>query len=250
METRDARALVMALGGIPAGPALDACVAERLAALEPHEAARVVDALARRDGVGDDERARKVIDAAARALAWGEPTLPIERRRAIRVAASSLALQAATALFSEAAPLRTKDDDAGPRRDAELGGLTLGHRKQLARTERAPDRVRRLALDDDPRVIAELLLNPRVTEPLVVAIAARRPVPVEVLRQVIRSPRWGVRRLVRRALALNPYSPPSLVNPLLAQLDATDLREVAASTVLHPAVRDAARSLAHGRLRP
>lgn len=243
--------LVDALGAIEPGEALDLAAADRLAALSPADAAELLAALAaRRPGTPAE---RKVLAALCRALVWGAPRIDDERRRAIRTQAHARGLGAASALLTEAAPERQRDTDPGESRrgDPEATAQTLGHRTQLARA--APlDRLSRLATDEDPRVIRNLLLNPRLTEPLVIRIASRRPVAAEVLTEVARSPRWGVRPLVRRALALNPYAPPPVVSTLLPQLGGPDLREIAQSPVLHPAVRGAARALlaARGEAQP
>jgi hypothetical protein len=246
-----ARALVDALGAIEPGDALDQLAAQRLAALPPGDAAELLAALAaRRPGTPAE---RKVLGALCRALVWGAPRIDDERRRAIRAQAHARGLGAASALLTEAAPERQRDSDGSESRrgDPEATAQTLGHRTQYARA--APlERLPRIAADDDPRVIRNLLLNPRLTEPLVVRIASRRPTSAEVLTEVARSGRWGVRPQVRRALALNPYAPPTVVSTLLPQLGAPDLREIAASPVLHPAVRSAARALlaARGEAQP
>jgi hypothetical protein len=86
-----------------------------------------------------------------------------------------------------------------------------------------------------------------VPEQLVVRIAARRPSPGEVLAEVARSRRWNARRTVRRALALNPCTPPTVVSPMLPLLVDGDLREVAQSEILHVAVRRAARAILDAR---
>ncbi len=207
----EARALVDALAGLPAGPPLDGEAARRLAAMDPAEAVRALGALV---AAPWGERERKALLALARALAVGE--LPEERREALRASALAEGVGAVAALLTRATAERLLDDEQR-RADAGLGGLTLGHRKQLAR-RCDPGRMERLALDAEPSVIRNLLLNPRATEALAVRVAARRPAPAAVLEEVARSARFGVRPSVRRALALNPWSPPAVVNPLLATL--------------------------------
>lgn len=233
-----------AMAGIEPGAALDGLAARRLAELTPEVAARVLSILVGRSG--EAMHARKIVNACCRALLWGQPALSDERRVEIRAAAHSLGLGAVVALFTGASAALAADPDAR-RIDPELGALTLGHRKQFARTETDPDRIARFAADGDAAVMRNLLVNPRVTEALVVSIAARRPTTAAVLEEIARSQRWSSRRSVRRALALNPYSPPTLVNPLLPQLTAVDLHEVATSMVLHPAVRSAAKALLGAR---
>ena len=242
--TDELQLLVESLAGIERGPALDGLAARWLSERTPEEAARSLDRLVGRPGL--DQRQRKTLEALARAVLFGPPPLTDERRRAIRAAAFALGFGAVAALFTEASPALVRDEDAR-RLDPLMGSLSLGHRKQLARLERSPDRLVRLGNDDDPTVIRNLLDNPRLTEALVVRIAARRPIAEAVLVEVGRSRRWSVRATVRRALALNPDSPPALVNLLLPHLVGEDLSAVAETESLHPAVRAAARALLFAR---
>ena len=233
--------LVAVIVGVEHGPASDGLAARWLAERAPDQVARAFADLLDR---APNPAVRKTLDAFTRALLWGEPGLGDERRRAIRSAAHALGLGAVAALFTEASPALTREgEDQTPHAEAGSSVLTLGHRKQQARLCTDPDRLSRLATDDDPSVIRNLLLNPRLTEARVVRIAARRPATDRVFWEIARSARWGARINVRRALALNPYAPPTLINPLLAQFAAPDLREIAASESLHPAVRDAALAL-------
>ena len=95
--------------------------------------------------------------------------------------------------------------------DRGMRARTLGERKQLARgVDR--DQLARLATDLDPAVVRALLQNPRCTEREVLIAAARRPARAAVLEEIFRSARWAQNRRVRRALALNPYSPPALAS--------------------------------------
>ncbi len=166
------------------------------------------------------------------------------RERLLRAAeaAADLAVQA---LVTLAAPRRSFDRDREQWVDKEMQARTLGHRRQLARG-RDRDLLSRLASDQDPRVVRQLLINPRCTEREVLIAASRRPVRREVLEEVFGSRRWAANRRVRRALALNPYCPPSLAAAALALLIAPDLREIAADLGVAPEVRvQARRLLAH-----
>src|SRR2546426_916634 len=75
----------------------------------------------------------------------------------------------------------------------------------------------------------------------------RRPQRQEVLEEIFLSRRWSSNRRVRRALALNPYSPPALASAALALLTAPDLREVAADLTISSDVRVHARRLLAAR---
>jgi hypothetical protein len=101
--------------------------------------------------------------------------------------------------------------------------LTLGERKSLARK---PDRrmFDRVLRDPHPDVISLLLQNPRLTEPDVVRLCTRRPGVAEVLARVFASPRWSLRPAVRRALAMNPTAPQSVIAAVLPLLSADELR--------------------------
>ena len=73
--------------------------------------------------------------------------------------------------------------------------------------------------------------------------ASRRPVRTAVLQEVFRSRRWVTNRRVRKALAQNPYTPPSLAISALAILTAPDLREIASDGTVSSEVRVQARLL-------
>jgi hypothetical protein len=96
-------------------------------------------------------------------------------------------------------------------------------------------------------VIHNLLLNPRITEDLVVRVAARRPARAETLREIWASRRWSVRRRVRLALAQNPYIEPEIAVRILPLLSVPDLKAIAENSTLHGAVRDAAKAFIRTR---
>lgn len=104
--------------------------------------------------------------------------------------------------------------------------LTLGERKSLARK---PDRklMDRVLRDPHPDVIELLLMNPRLTEPDVVRLCARRPNAPEILTRVFRSPRWVVQPRVRTALAMNPSTPPAIAEAVVPMLTPADLLALA-----------------------
>jgi hypothetical protein len=125
--------------------------------------------------------------------------------------------------------------------------LTLGERKSLARR---PDRgnVDRLLRDPHPDVIRQLLANPRLTEDDLLPLAARRPCRPDVLTEIARSPRWSHRPRIRIALVLNPDTPLDVAGPIVALLVRQELRLVATSPTVAPAVR--ALCLEHLERRP
>lgn len=125
--------------------------------------------------------------------------------------------------------------------------LTLGERKALARR---PDRdtVDRLARDPHPDVIRALLASPRMTEDVVVRLAAKRPCRPDVLIEIARSTRWAHRARVRMALVLNPDTPVEMSVAIAGLLMRQELKLVAETTQISPAVR--AVCLEHLERRP
>lgn len=118
---------------------------------------------------------------------------------------------------------------------------TVGERRALAKGQ---DRniLERLLYDQNPLVIRDLLLNPRLTERDVIKLAARRPNFPEVLEEIFNSSRWIVRYGVKVALARNPYTPPKIAIRLISFLMGSDLAEMMEDDTLHPEVREAARA--------
>lgn len=119
--------------------------------------------------------------------------------------------------------------------------LTLGERKALARK---PSRKMfdKLMADPAPSVIHNLLTNPLTTEDDVVRMAVRRPISPAVVQQIVRHPRWNVRRRVRLALVLNPYTPAEIGVPLVSLLIRSELRMTLEGPETNPEIREAARA--------
>src|SRR5690606_26608258 len=113
-----------------------------------------------------------------------------------------------------------------------------------------PDRemTERLLRDPHPDVIRQLLANPRLTEEDVLSLASRRPCRPDVLTQIARTPRWTHRPRIRMALVLNPDTPLDVTAPLVGLLVRQELRLVATSTTVAPALR--ALCLEHLERRP
>lgn len=117
--------------------------------------------------------------------------------------------------------------------------LSLGERRALARR---PNRqsLEKLMIDPDPRVIRNLLRNPRLTEDDVVRLAARRPCTSAVLAEVYASRRWISRPRIQLALVLNPYNRSDISRRLLEVLPLGGLKEAATERTIDPLVRHAA----------
>lgn len=120
---------------------------------------------------------------------------------------------------------------------------TLGERTALARTTRDRDLLDRLIRDRNPKVIQNLLLNPRLVERDVIRVAALRPTSPDVLHELLRSAKWSPRYAVKKALVLNPYLPVGEALTLLPLLTSPDLEEVATTHDVSDAVRDSAREV-------
>lgn len=146
-------------------------------------------------------------------------------------------------LFAEGEPMREYHVDAAARADARLFTLPLGVLKSRARLTKNPDELSRLAVASNPAVVREVLRNPRLTEDLVVRIAARRPARPEPLVEIWRATRWSVRPAVRRALAFNPYLPPDVGAKIIPTLPRPDLELVRDNTTLHASLRELASTL-------
>jgi hypothetical protein len=236
-----ARDLARRLAALEEGALRTRAAARALGAVEPAAAAELLAAAMALAGDGDPALASAL--GAALLAPW--PELPYEQLRGIYLSAAEGGHDAVRHLLLEAPPRRAWE----PPRDADgrLASLTLGHKKALARGDRDPDLLARLAAEGEPSVVRELLRNPRLTEAQVVRIAARRPARPESLRCVYEERRWRTRPAVARALACNPYAEPALVAKLLPALGARDLAALAADGNLHALVRGLAARLAERR---
>jgi len=236
----DAAALARSLAALPAGDLRARKAAAVLCELEPAQAVVVLaELLERADRRSDPEAA--AVEGLLRAV---RELLPEQRVELLfRAAGDELEVQA---LFARTRAARSFDHDREEWIDREMRARTLGERRALARTHDR-DLLARLAADQDPTVLRHVLQNPRCTEREVLVAASRRPQKAEALDEIFLSPRWSSNRRVRRALALNPYSPPALASAALALLTAPDLREVAGDPTVSTDVRVQARRLLGNR---
>lgn len=129
-----------------------------------------------------------------------------------------------------------------------LPQLTLGERRSLARL--APGLVRSALLRDrDPRCIAALLDNPKMTETEVVRLLATNE-SSECLSLALRHPRWGASAAVRHAALRSRRVSRATVLGLLATLSEPELARLAQSTDVPSELRRTAAALvAHRKLR-
>lgn len=121
-----------------------------------------------------------------------------------------------------------------------LPRLAIGERIAVARRAGAQV-LARLRHDPDPRVVSALLVNPRLTEGLVLPLASNASALPQVLDALAKNDRWAHRYAVRRAMALNPQTPFAAQRRILAGLRVADLEQVARSPALSSIVRRWAR---------
>lgn len=135
------------------------------------------------------------------------------------------------------------EDDFNPALGREL---TVGERRSLARQPHR-NRLNQLLLDPHPLVVRQLLINPRLTENDVVALAAQRPARATTLRTLAEFPNWVVRTRVRMTLVSNPLTPSCIAIPLTALATRPELTEIADSPNLHIVLRVVAQELLERR---
>lgn len=237
----DARDVVRRLHALAGGPDVVRKAAARLLArLSPTDATDLLQQLISlaREGW---EPATCVLPAFTRALDMEAQSIPYAS--ALRRVAALQDLDDVELLFPEGRAKREYELDAAKRADAKLFTLPLGHLKQIARLTRNPDELSKLAVATDPSVIRNVLINPRLTEALVVRIAARRPARPEPLIEIWRSPRWSVRPAVRKALVFNPYFPPEVGAKIVPLLSGAELRALKEDRSVHAAIREQAHVL-------
>ncbi|MCC6997815.1 MAG: hypothetical protein IT370_24575 [Deltaproteobacteria bacterium] len=212
-----------------------------LLALAPAEAALALDAVC---GLAEqtDPRARDVLAAATLVLAD-----PAHEHLAdmLRELATLRALLPLGRLLRRA-PSHTVAETltTGERRAATAAGrsLTLGERKSLARRP-TRETMDKLLADPHPAVVRNLLANPRLTEPDVVRMAARRPAFPEVISEIARHPVWSQKSRVRLAIVQNPGSPPELAVAMVGLLIRPELELLARAGDVPTLVRAAALEL-------
>jgi hypothetical protein len=244
MPSREqAKAIAIHLNGLSGGPVVTRKAAARqLAQLDPTDANELLQELISlaRDG---HEPTRCVLYAVVAALDQEQESIPYASE--LKRLAHLQELRQVAALFASGAQ-QEMDARAAAKADSLVLTNSLGFMKSRARMTRNPDELARLSTVANPQVMRNVLLNPRLTEELVVRIAARRPARPEPLMEVWRS-KWSTRGAVRRALAFNPYLPLEIGSKLLPLLNDRDLEELSRVAELHPALRDQAQVLLLGK---
>lgn len=246
-----AAALVRRMKAIREPSMRSARMAELLEA-DPEDAVSALGDLIRRSG-RSDPGVTAALDALGSALTSG--LLRYRQRAALYAAARGRGeVVVARLLLDVSLPdrevARLKDTLGAARPLVPRGKpLSLGERKSLARGGRS-ETLLALLRDPHPQVVEILLGNPHLVESDVIAVAARRPTLPRCQELVYGSDRWRSRYRVRRALALNPYTPAALSMLLISTLSDADLGAVARDVNLAQPIRQQARGVNELRREP
>lgn len=131
---------------------------------------------------------------------------------------------------------------ASPNLVTQLRTMTLGERLKLALKGNRDART--LLLRDANRLVQRfVLLNPRMTDEEVIALAKNRSIEREILEGVCRRKDWVSNYQVRLALATNPKTPLALAVRFVPTLLPRDLRVLAKSKNVPSAVNGMAKRL-------
>ncbi len=111
---------------------------------------------------------------------------------------------------------------------------TLGERCSLARTHATLWKF--LQNDPNPRVLREVLRNPRLKVKDVQLIAARRPSYERLISEVVTSSRWFKEPLVREAVVQNPFTRTGSTLRILPSINFSVIHHISKSGGLHDSV--------------
>ena len=103
--------------------------------------------------------------------------------------------------------------------------LAVGERIASAR-RCAAALIKHFLFDPDPKVFEALLLNKRLREVDLLAFAASSEATPEKLRMLASDPKWSYRYAIRKALAMNPSTPPGAAAAQIRHLTRSDLRRI------------------------
>lgn len=169
-----------------------------------------------------------------------------EKYRLTYNAAIDMGLKKVSRLFTDLPPRKTGPFGYDKEEEAKMEFLTLGHRRAMAKGN-IKDTLDRLLSDPDTKVVENLLNNPRITETEILKIASKRPNSPEILKLLSTHPKWSKRYAVKKALVLNPYTPPRMSLGLLEFLMSQDIESLADDRTVHPQVKLGARELLEER---
>lgn len=207
-------------------------LASRLKSLGPYGAVRFLDLLYK---IEDDRVAGRVLPVLVDPEGLrGE--LGDKGFRATFMASIELGLTRVSRLFTDLPPHEEGIAGYDKEEEVRMESMALGHRRALSKSFKK-DTLDRLLSDPDTIVIANLLDNPRLIEKDVLKIASKRPNSPSILKLVAVHRRWSKRPAVKKAVALNPYTPPRTAIALLDSMLTQELSPVTTDLTLHPQVR-------------
>jgi hypothetical protein len=212
-----------------------AYVRHTLLSMGPHEVADLLS-IARAYAEARQHRHAALLSCLSLALAH-------ETCRSLRLAVAAVLVERQQPSLARSLRQEGPEEDEDALRVPDFGmgrTVTLGERKSLARRSNR-ELITRVLRDPHPDVMRILLANPRLTEPDVLRLCARRPVASEVLREVFQSARWIVRYPIKLALTLNPYTPLDIGLQLIPHLHEQDLRRVLEAADLSPELQASCR---------
>lgn len=104
------------------------------------------------------------------------------------------------------------------------------------------DRSERAVLiqENDPQILYYLLKNPRITTEEVLRIARLTSISAMVADLIAKTTQWSSNQEIRSALVNNPRTAPSLSLKLLPTLPEPEIRQIAKSTAVSQALKQAA----------
>lgn len=139
-------------------------------------------------------------------------------------------------LLDDIPPAHKIESDIGVTENIGMEDVPLGVKKSLAK--KIDKRLlNKLVHEQEPSVIEILLQNPSLVESDVLKIVTKRPTSQYVLKQVFLDIKWISRYSIKRAIILNPYSPPNISVALIPFMITQHLQEIANDKSLHEIVR-------------
>lgn len=117
----------------------------------------------------------------------------------------------------------------------------LTHAEKIILASKA-DRQERavLAQDNDSQILYYLLKNPRITTEEVLRIARLTSISAQVADLIAKTTQWSSNQEIRSALVNNPRTPTPLALKLLPTLPEPEIRQIAKSTAVSQALKQAA----------
>ncbi|MBI2413736.1 MAG: hypothetical protein HYV24_11080 [Deltaproteobacteria bacterium] len=215
----------------------------RLSHLTPDDSARAIDIIYKKGT--ETGHAKKAASLLVNPDGL-KSVLGADRYRLIYLASIELGLVKVSRLFTDLPPLKKGLSGYQTEEEGPMELISLGERRALSKRP-VKETIDRLLSDPDTMVIGNILNNPRTTEKEVLKVASKRANSPAILKLVAVHRKWSKRYDVRKAIALNPYSPPRVTVALLEGLMTQDLRAVAEDKTLHSQVREAARDIVKER---